>query len=140
MAIYLFKLVRRKIRENEAKKAIPTTDDSHLAPEVAPNHPQHQEQQHNSHGHGYSQLAASRDDHVNPDEIARQKEEARKRSNRQWKLMIGLALPNFLAAIDVTIVAPAIPLISSHFSMSLNPNPTIHHSDLTQLRPPFRKL
>ena len=32
---------------------------------------------------------------------------------------MGLILPNFLASVDVTIVAPAIPAISSHFSKSL---------------------
>ncbi|KAH8731040.1 major facilitator superfamily domain-containing protein [Phaeosphaeriaceae sp. PMI808] len=94
MAIYLYKLIRRKIRENHAKKTVPTTDDSHLVPEVAPSH------------------AAS----VSAKEDSKQKEETRRRRAHQWKLMLGLALPNFLAAVDVTIVAPAIPLISSHFN------------------------
>jgi hypothetical protein len=86
MAIYLFKLIRRKLREREAQKDIPTTNDSHLVPEPA-------------------------------EETARQKAEARQRNIRQLKLMLGLVLPNFLAAMDVTIVAPAIPLISSYFGM-----------------------
>jgi MFS family permease len=60
-----------------------------------------------------------------------EKAEARKRNIRQWKLLIGLLLPNFLASVDVTIVAPAIPLISSDFSPSLL---TLHyHHALTDL-------
>jgi hypothetical protein len=109
MAIYLFKLVRRKIRESEAKKAVPTTEDSHLVPEVTPGQRQHQGQD-NNREHGVIDPATSSNAH------ALRKTEARKRNVRQMKLLAGLALPNFLAFIDVTIVAPAIPLISSHFS------------------------
>jgi hypothetical protein len=57
---------------------------------------------------------------LTPEETAQQKAEARRRRIRQLKLMLGLVLPNFLAAMDVTIVAPAIPLISSHFGMSMH--------------------
>jgi hypothetical protein len=113
MAIFLFKLIRRKLRERETQKAIPTTDDSHLVPE--------HELQNTSHNHRHGLSEDSTGSHVNfltPEEAARQKAEARRRNIRQLKLMLGLALPNFLAAMDVTIVAPAIPLISSHFGMS----------------------
>jgi len=122
MAIYLFKLVRGKIRENrQHKRAASATEESHLVPEYAPG--QHQQQKLSTNGadHGATELVSpTRSVHepLDPQEAARQKEEARRRSIRQWKLMIGLALPNFLAAVDVTIVAPAIPLISSHFSTS----------------------
>jgi hypothetical protein len=118
MAIYLFKLVRRKIKENQAKKAVPTTDESHLVPNVVGHH---QKLNSNDLTQGDTELAAltqNRDDSVDKEQVARQKEDARKRTARQWKLMLGLALPNFLASVDVTIVAPAIPLISSHFSTS----------------------
>jgi hypothetical protein len=121
MAIFLFKLIRRKFREREARKAIPTTDDSHLVPEHSPAH----ELQNTSysHHHGLSiDSTGSRIRFLTPEEAALQKAEARRRSIRQLKLMLGLALPNFLAAMDVTIVAPAIPLISSHFSMLLTFN------------------
>ncbi|CAN9377304.1 unnamed protein product [Alternaria alternata] len=114
MAIYFFKLVRRKLREREAKKAIPTTDDSHLVPEPASG--QELQGYPNRHSHGLSQDSTG--SHINfltPEEAAQQKIEARRRRTRQLKLMLGLVLPNFLAAMDVTIVAPAIPLISSHF-------------------------
>jgi hypothetical protein len=55
-----------------------------------------------------------------------QKTNQRSKSD-QWLLLLGLVLPNFLAAVDVTIVSPAIPLISSHFGNShpcLAPHPT----------------
>jgi hypothetical protein len=64
------------------------------------------------HGHD-----TNNDKALTTEEVAQQEEERRRRNIRQWKLMIGLALPNFLASVDVTIVAPAIPLISSHFGM-----------------------
>jgi hypothetical protein len=128
MAFLLFRFVRRKIREHKAKDAIPNTKDSelidsHLVPEVAPG--QHQ-QQHQVLFEGqqvdgtgrYTTLAKSHAEAVNAEEAAWHKEEDRRRKIRQWKLMLGLALPNFLASVDVTIVAPAIPLISSHFSKS----------------------
>ncbi|KAI4661299.1 uncharacterized protein J4E79_005112 [Alternaria viburni] len=114
MAIYLFKLVRRKLREREAQKHMPTTDNSHLVPEPAPG--QELQDLSTQHNHGPSQDSTG--SHINfltPEETARQKAEARQRNIRQWKLMLGLVLPNFLAAMDVTIVAPAIPLISTHF-------------------------
>ncbi|KAF2035005.1 MFS general substrate transporter [Setomelanomma holmii] len=118
MAIYLYRLVRRKIRENQAKKAIPATDESHLVPEVAPG----QEGQRPPKPylmHDRSAKAPQSPSQINSltvEEAARLKEESRRRTARQSKLMIGLILPNFLASVDVTIVAPAIPLISSHFN------------------------
>jgi hypothetical protein len=118
MAVFLFKFIRRKLREREAQKAIPTTDNFHLVPE----HASGNELQDTSYSHQHGLSADSIGSHVNfltPEEAARQKAESRRRSIRQLKLMLGLALPNFLAAMDVTIVAPAIPLISSHFGMSI---------------------
>lgn len=106
----LYKFIRRKIRERNATEALPTTDDSHLVPETAPGQEQHEMRQSSQHGHKSNNHKL-----LNTEEAARQKEERRRRNIRQLKLMIGLALPNFLASVDVTIVAPAIPLISSHF-------------------------
>ncbi|KAH7388865.1 hypothetical protein BKA66DRAFT_414747 [Pyrenochaeta sp. MPI-SDFR-AT-0127] len=118
MAIYLFKLVRRKVKERRAQEAIPTVDESHLVPEVSPG--QGQQAHHTPHNQcSHSELTPSTENNgslVNAEEVAQHKAEARQRRIRQWKLMLGLALPNFLAAVDVTIVAPAIPLISSHFN------------------------
>jgi hypothetical protein len=128
MAYFLFKFVRRKLRENEAKKAIPTTNESHLVPDVAPGHQTDQQlhtQQYEQNTVGAASSSQSHVDPVDPEEAARHKAESRQRNIRQFKLMLGLALPNFLASIDVTIVAPAIPLISSHFSRS-NFNPNLH--------------
>jgi hypothetical protein len=116
MAIYLFKLIRRKVRENEANKAIPTTDESHLMPEITPGSQTYAKLHTQSHDDASTTTPAQ--SHIDLEEAARQKAESRKRNIRQWKLMIGIALPNFLASLDVTIVAPAIPLISSHFSKS----------------------
>jgi uncharacterized membrane protein len=119
MAFYLYKFIRRKIRENEAKKAVPTTDDFHLLPEITPVQGR-QQISHQNPQNGAIGIEAPRHSYVHQisaEEMADQKAEARKRNIRQMKLMLGLALPNFLASIDVTIVAPAIPIISSHFSM-----------------------
>lgn len=110
MAIYLFKLIRRKLREREAQKIIPTSDETHLVPEYALGSRNGQQQ---------SATESQNVDAVHSigsQTAARQKQEARQRTIRLWKLVLGLALPNFLAAVDVTIVAPAIPLISSHFN------------------------
>lgn len=139
MAIYLFKLARRKYRENQAKKAVPTTDDSHLVPNLARHHQKLDSNDHTQEASEVTTLTQKRDDHVDAEEAARQKEESRKRTIRQWKLMIGLALPNFLAAVDVTIVAPAIPLISSHFStpctFRLHSQPDTNHPKTTSPAP-----
>ena len=56
--------------------------------------------------------AASEASHRN----ATQAEKKRRRVYR-WKLILALLLPNFLAAVDITIVAPALPTIASTFSM-----------------------
>jgi hypothetical protein len=128
MAFLLFRFVRRKIGEHKAKDAIPSTKeseliDSYLVPEVAPSQyrQQHQALHEDQHVDGTRHSTTQAQSHVeafNAEEAARHKEEDRRRNIRQWKLMLGLALPNFLASVDVTIVAPAIPLISSHFSKS----------------------
>jgi hypothetical protein len=123
MAYYLFKLIRRKIKENEAKKAIPTTDESHLMLEITSGSQTYSKLQ--TQAHDVASTITPAQSHVDHEEAARQKAESRKRNIRQLKLMAGLALPNFLASLDVTIVAPAIPLISSHFSKpSLIPTST----------------
>jgi hypothetical protein len=51
------------------------------------------------------------------------KEETRRRRRYRWKLIFGLFLPYFLASVDTTIVATALPTIASHFGeqhISLN--------------------
>jgi hypothetical protein len=119
MAIYLFKIIRKKLREREAQKAIPTADDSHLVPEYNPGQELEPIQSHYNHGHSEPSSTAASHIDLTPEEAAQRKAQARQNKIRQWKLMLGLALPNFLAAVDVTIVAPAMPLISSHFSKSV---------------------
>ncbi|CAO2650354.1 Nn.00g016460.m01.CDS01 [Neocucurbitaria sp. VM-36] len=112
MAIYLFRLIRGKIREHKAQKELSTTGDSHLVPECEIKH----EQRKTHEGLDSTTSTHNHADPVTSEEAAQDKAEARRRAIRQWNLMLGLALPNFLAAVDVTIVAPAIPLISSHFN------------------------
>lgn len=114
MAIWLFKKTRGAIREHQAKKAVPTTDDSHLVPEEPTSHTQY-----STNGTEPSSPRVSHNGKENERLSAVEKAEARQQNIRQWKLLFGLLLPNFLAAVDVTIVAPAIPLISSDFSISL---------------------
>jgi hypothetical protein len=130
MAIFLFKFIRRKVKENQALKesqalkehqaqqAVPTTDDTHLVPEVVPSQGRNKAHHNDNTEHAYAGIAvakASPAASIDLQAAILHKEEARQRRIRQWKLMLGLALPNFLAAVDVTIVAPAIPQISSHF-------------------------
>jgi hypothetical protein len=117
MAIFLFKYIRGRLREREAQKAVPTTDNSHLVPEYTSAHELQGDLE--NHNHKYSpDTIGSHINFLTPEEAAQQKAESRKETIRYWKLMLGLVLPNFLAAMDVTIVAPAIPLISSHFGTS----------------------
>jgi len=120
MAIFLFQLVRRKLREREARKVIPTTDDSHLVPEKSTHKGSQKTVNQKKHAllGDAAAVPGSHIDFLTPEEAAQEKAEIRRRKNRQWKLILGLLLPNFLAALDVTIVAPAIPLLSSHFSGS----------------------
>lgn len=117
MAIWLYRQARGAIREHQAKKAMPTTEDSHLVPETSV--PQSQHKRYES-DNGI-ELNSPRTSHSIVDR-SKANEENRQRNIQQWKLLIGLLLPNFLAAVDVTIVAPAIPLISSDFS----PSPSFH--------------
>ena len=89
-----------------------TAADAHLVPEVRPAQSHHQRIRSDSTS---IELAAQED--FNEGILSEErKEEARKRNSLQWKILLALILPNFLAAVDVTIVAPAIPLISAHFS------------------------
>ncbi|KAL5116526.1 hypothetical protein ACEQ8H_005522 [Pleosporales sp. CAS-2024a] len=116
MAFLLYRFIRRKFREHKTQDAIPNTKDtvlvkSYLTPQATPT--QQQSRQHVGHEleHGATAPAQSAEAHINAfidEEWARQKEEARKRRIRQWKLMIGLALSNFLASVDVTFVGLSI--------------------------------
>ncbi|KAF7453452.1 ProP, Permease major facilitator superfamily [Pyrenophora tritici-repentis] len=116
MAIFLFQFIRRKLRECQARKAIPTTDDSHLVPEKHTYNKSQRTLNRNEHAGSEAAVPGSHINYLTPEEAAQQKAEIRRRKIRQWKLILGLLLPNFLAAMDVTIVAPAIPLLSSHFN------------------------
>ena len=118
MAIFLFQLVRRKLRERKARKVIPTIDDSNLVPEKPTDKRGQKTVNQKGHAHSDAVVPGSHINFLTPEEAAQQKAETRRRKIRQWKLILGLLLPNFLAAMDVTIVAPAIPLLSLHFSRS----------------------
>lgn len=125
MAYMLFKYIRRKVKENKAKKeAFSTADEAHLSPYASPP-PTAEPRTHESltdpgaaaPTHHSARITKPR---VTEDTVEneRLRQEAKKMTIRRWKLILGLVLPNFLAAVDVTIVAPAIPIISSHFSTS----------------------
>lgn len=125
MAFLLFKYIRRKIRENRAQEGMPSTSDENHPMFDIPHTPTKPAHENNVLLHGSASPATStRPVKSHPTEDAAENErfrqEKRKASIRRWKLMLGLILPNFLAAVDVTIVAPAIPTISSHFSESEN--------------------
>lgn len=115
MAIWLFRQARGAVRKHQAKKAVPTTEDSHLVPEALATQSEHKIYA-GSNGIELNSPQASHNTADTPAIHSQAKAEARQRNIQQWKLLIGLILPNFLAAVDVTIVAPAIPLISSDFS------------------------
>lgn len=125
MAIWLYRQARGAIREHHAKKAVPTTEHLHLVPEAAPSHKQHNRYD-SKNGIKLGSLRASQSLTEHRMESAQEKEETRRRNIQQWKLLSGLILPNFLAAVDVTIVAPAIPLISSDFSLLRTPFESCH--------------
>lgn len=114
MAIWLFRQARGAFREHQAKKTTSTADNSHLVPEAASAQTQHTRLD----SENEFELGSPRASHGlmrHSEENAHEKEAARQRNIQQWKLLVGLILPNFLTAVDVTIVAPAIPLISSDF-------------------------
>jgi hypothetical protein len=124
MAILLYRYIRGKYRENKAAK-VTTSDEGHLMPEISSGQ---EPNQYEIADHLHDKINAPPTQHpvahtsttsaTNIEESTRSAVEASQRRKQQWKLIPGLALCNFLAAADVTIVAPAIPIISSHFSMS----------------------
>ncbi|KAF2189710.1 hypothetical protein K469DRAFT_625598 [Zopfia rhizophila CBS 207.26] len=122
MAYFLFNYIRRKIRERKSVIA----DESHLTPEfVTGQHdkPQKVEDLHGaetsnaSQGYSFGDAGTtSAPSATDAEEAARVKAETARRRKYRWKMIVGLILPNFLAAVDTTIVAPAVPIISSHFN------------------------
>ncbi|CAI6240197.1 unnamed protein product [Periconia digitata] len=117
MAYMLFKYIRRKVKENrERKEALATADEPHLVPEIDLGlRQEHGEAVHTPTGQG-EHSTSNHSTHLTPEEHQREKQERGQLTKNRWKLIIGLILPNFLSAVDVTIVAPAIPEISSHFN------------------------
>lgn len=122
MAYMLFKYIRRRVKENNERKAAHNiTDDSHLTPEFNPTEGLQSNRHESIPSAASTHHAQSRVEKPTPaegtEESERFKAEARRMRAYRWRMIFGLILPNFLAAVDVTIVAPAIPAISSHFSM-----------------------
>ncbi|PVI02082.1 MFS general substrate transporter [Periconia macrospinosa] len=117
MAYMLFKYMRRKYKENkERKEALTIGDDGHLVPDIE-SRSRHTEGSPSPNEHDLNSTPLSDpSSHLTKEEHEKQKRERREHTVRRWKLIAGLILPNFLASIDVTIVAPAIPQISSHFN------------------------
>jgi hypothetical protein len=114
MAYLLFKYIRRKNRERQAAK----TNDG--MPDLHEQELEHKPEELETLGGGSTPTShpqRSQTVELSAEENARIAAETKRRRIRRWKMVIGLLLPNFLAAVDVTIVAPAVPRISSHFSM-----------------------
>jgi hypothetical protein len=121
MAYMLYKYIRRRVKERKAQTAsFSTADQVHLSPYASPPSTANEnngaltasEAPLADQSSGITKLQAAK----NTVENERTRQEARNLTRRRWKLIVGLVLPNFLAAVDVTIVAPAITTISSHFS------------------------
>jgi hypothetical protein len=111
MAYMLFKYARKKYNERQDR----TTDDIHLVPDVIPK--QGKPSQTSPQVDGQKAVnSLPRQSYFSSEGDVGMRAEASKRRKRRWKMILGLLLPNFLAAVDVTIVAPAVPIISSHFS------------------------
>lgn len=122
MAYLLFKYLRRKSKEMRGNNAAPSTTDEHpLSPEFGPgeepkpDRPKFLPESERNNAHAMNLVAAQSHEH----EALRA--DAKRSTIWRWKMVLGLMLPNFLASVDVTIVAPAIPTISSHFSMLRSP-------------------
>ncbi|KAF2691164.1 MFS general substrate transporter [Lentithecium fluviatile CBS 122367] len=117
MAYMLFKYIRRKVKESGRKEAaLNITDNSHLTPEFhhgAPEPEEHESLPGNATQHTPTEKPISAESHHDSRKL---NDEARKMRAYRWRMILGLILPSFLASVDVTIVAPAIPTISSHFN------------------------
>jgi hypothetical protein len=126
MAYLLFKYIRRKVKERkEARAAHDTTDKFPLTPEHNIRDGPQLQRQHEAlsgDGHHYTQPYFEKTTGAEmPGERQKFDAEAKRIRAYRWRMILGLLLPNFLASVDVTIVAPAIPTISSHFSMWTRP-------------------
>lgn len=115
MAYLLYKYIKNK----RANRATAPTEPEHSVPDLPggnktnPGEPQALIDQNQAHGEGSTNSKAPV---VDAGEVERIKAETSRRRKYRWKMVAGLILPNFLASVDTTIVAPAVPIISSHFS------------------------
>jgi hypothetical protein len=114
MAFLLYKHIRKRLHERSEAK---TAEEGHLMPNLSPENKRHNRLD-SVEGVEENQTSAPPTRVLTESEVAQMKKEKHERRVYRWKMIIGLILPNFLAAVDVTIVAPAVPIISSHFSKS----------------------
>lgn len=118
MAYLLYKHIKNK-RAKRANRATAPTEPEHSVPDLPgdnktnPEKPQPLINQNQTHGEDSTNIKAPV---VDAEEAERTKAETSRRRKYRWKMVAGLILPNFLASVDTTIVAPAVPIISSHFS------------------------
>ena len=115
MAYLLYKHIKNK----RANRATAPIEPEHSVPDIPggnktnPEKPQALIDQNQTHGDDSTNSKAPV---VDAKETVRIKVETSRRRKYRWKMVAGLILPNFLASVDTTIVAPAVPIITSHFS------------------------
>lgn len=115
MAYLLYKHIKNK----RANRATAPTEPEHSVPDLPGGNKTNPEKlqalidQNQTHGEDSTNSKAPM---VDAEEAERIKAETSRRRKYRWKMVAGLILPNFLASVDTTIVAPAVPIISSHFS------------------------
>src|ERR1700733_4843045 len=109
MAYFLYKHLKNK-RANRATAPIEPVPDLPGSNKTNSKKPQALINQNQTHGEDSTNSKAPV---VDAEEAERIKAETSRRRKYRWKMVAGLILPNFLASVDTTIVAPAVPIISS---------------------------
>ncbi|KAF2496036.1 MFS general substrate transporter [Lophium mytilinum] len=118
MAYFLYKYLKKRAARRKAGQTPDTAEPGSLMPDVPGAQHQKPAKTHNGLVQEGSATTASNSPQpvVDEQEAARVKAETTARRKHRWIMIVGLILPNFLAAADATIIAPAVPIISSHFN------------------------
>ena len=128
MAIYLY----RKIRAHRQNASAGSQNSAHemmtAEPQVSPTRLTEGRPSHNRDSTNLQEKIHGQGRSENHDEVPEETitAEEKKAANRyRWKLVIGLFLPFSVQALDVTIIASAIPFIASDFSMLTASSPEL---------------